>query len=148
MKKLWRLGAGVGVLASLTAATPAPAPSEVFVNLAGLRNAKGQVHLCLTNQAARFLKCQDDKQAVALSVPAGKARQLSLGRVPPGTYALLVVHDENGNGKLDMMLGIPREGFGFSNNPTIRMRAPRFDEVRFNLAPGQATQNVRLKYVL
>ena len=134
--------------AALLATLGAAAPSELVVNLAGLRNGKGKVHLCLTSQASRFLKCQEDRQAVAISVPAAKAAHVSLGQVQPGQYALLVVHDENANGRLDMMMGIPREGFGFSNNPTIRMRAPRFDEVRFNLVPGAATQTIRLKYVL
>lgn len=147
MKSL-KVAATAGLILALGAASPPPNEPELVVNLAGLRNAKGQVHLCLTGQAARFLKCQEDKQAVALTVPASKAAHLSLGRVAPGTYALLVVHDENANGRLDMMMGIPREGFGFSNNPTIRMRAPRFDEVRFTLTPGSATQNIRLKYVL
>jgi uncharacterized protein (DUF2141 family) len=36
--------------------------------------------------------------------------------IPPGTYALAVIHDENMNGKLDTnFLGMPKEGYGFSN---------------------------------
>jgi len=37
--------------------------------------------------------------------------------IPPGTYALVVIHDENMNGKLDTnWVGIPKEGYGFSND--------------------------------
>ena len=142
-----RAVAGAGMVLALTAATPAPL-SKVGVDLSGLRSAKGTVHFCLTSQAARFMKCKEDKGAVAMSVPAGQAARLSLGQVKPGTYALLVVHDENGNGKLDMMMGIPREGFGFSNNPKIKMRAPTFEEVRFAVQPGSQVQAIRLRYVL
>ena len=56
----------------------------------------------------------------------------------PGDYSLLVIHDENRNGKLDKMLGMPREGFGFSRNPAIRMGPPRYGDVRFAVPPGAA----------
>ena len=40
--------------------------------------------------------------------------------VPEGQIAVRLFHDENGNGKLDTnMLGIPREGYGFSKNPRV-----------------------------
>lgn len=148
MSKGWPRAAAAATVWAMAAAASGPTASQVNVDVAGLRSAKGTVHLCLTGQASRFLKCKEDKGAVALSVPAGKAAHLALGPVKPGTYALLVVHDENGNGKLDMMMGIPREGFGFSNNPKIRMRAPTFEEVRFAVQPGSQVQAVRLRYVL
>jgi len=41
-------------------------------------------------------------------------------QVPPGTYGVAAIHDENGNARLDRnFLGIPKEGFGFANNPRI-----------------------------
>ncbi len=47
--------------------------------------------------------------------------------VPPGRYAVAVIHDENENHKLDRnFLGIPKEGFGFANNPRVLMSAPPF----------------------
>jgi uncharacterized protein (DUF2141 family) len=58
---------------------------------------------------------------------------LTFADLAPGTYAVLVMHDENGNGKLDSnMLGIPKEGYGFSNNPHV-MRQPTWDETKFEL---------------
>ena len=60
---------------------------------------------------------------------------------------LLVIHDENRNGKLDTMLGMPREGFGFSRNPALRMGPPRYGDVRFAVA-GHSRQAIKLKYLL
>jgi uncharacterized protein (DUF2141 family) len=38
----------------------------------------------------------------------------------PGVYAIIVVHDEDKNGKMTKnFLGFPRECFGTSNNPTF-----------------------------
>ena len=36
-----------------------------------------------------------------------------------GTYAISVLDDENSNLEMDMILGIPKEGFGFSKNPRV-----------------------------
>jgi len=135
-------------IALLTIGAAPPPPSELTLQLNGLRNAKGVVHVCLTSDAARFLDCQKVAGSVGRTLPAGQAGRIALGRVPAGTYALLVVHDENRNGKLDMMLGIPREGFGFSNNPAMKPRAPRWEEIRFALVPGTVTQTIRIRYVL
>jgi uncharacterized protein (DUF2141 family) len=51
--------------------------------------------------------------------------------VVPGKIAVAVHHDANANGKLDTnFIGIPREGYGFSNDPRPRFRAPRFSEAQ------------------
>jgi uncharacterized protein (DUF2141 family) len=132
----------------LTGAAQPLASSDLAVATQGLRNSKGVVHFCLTKAASRFLDCQKDPRSAQLTVPAGKAAQVAFHNLAPGQYALLAFHDENANTRLDMMLGIPREGFAFSNNPVIRMRAPTYAEVRFDLQPGTASQAIRFKYVL
>lgn len=137
------------VALSLTAAGVPTAPAaDLSIEVAGLRNAKGKVHLCLTQSATRFLKCKDDKGAIARTLTVGQARKIDLGPVKPGQYALLIVHDENANGRLDMMMGIPREGFGFSNNPAMKARAPRWEEIRFTMPATAMRQQVRIRYVL
>lgn len=127
---------------------PLALAAELSVQLSGLRNTRGQILLCLTRANPRFLDCKNDKGAIALAVPTARAGRLTLPRVAPGDYVLLAVHDENGNGKVDMTFGIPREGFGFSRNPSMRMRPPRLDEVRVPLAAGSALMPVKLRYVL
>lgn len=146
MKQIFLLSAALTLIGAQAPAVTAGAGMQV--QLTGLRNAKGMVHLCLTADPARFLNCKSDKAAIARTVPSGRAQQFDLGQVKPGTYALLIVHDENGNGKLDMTLGIPREGFGFSNNPAMRPRAPRFEEIRFTVPATPVAQRIRVRYVL
>jgi len=138
-------------LALAAAATPlsaTPAMTDVTVQLTGLRSAKGVVHVCMTGNQQRFLDCQKVPGAVGRSLPAGQAARIHLGTVPAGTYAVLVIHDENRDGRLNMTLGIPREGFGFSNNPAMRPRAPRWDEIGVTVPPGAVTQTIRVRYVL
>ena len=52
--------------------------------------------------------------------------------IPPGTYARAVIHDEDMNGKLDTnWLGIPTEGYGFSNDATGVLGPPPFSAASF-----------------
>lgn len=45
----------------------------------------------------------------------------------PGDYGVVAIHDENKNRKLDRnFIGIPKEGFGFANNPHVGLSAPAF----------------------
>lgn len=124
------------------------APPSIEVALAGLRNMRGTVHLCMTKSPAHFPNCGDDPAAVKRSVPAAGAAQVDFSGIAPGSYALAVIHDENRNGRLDTLLGIPREGFGFSRNPVIRFGPPRFTQVRFDAEPGLSRQSVRMQYLL
>jgi uncharacterized protein (DUF2141 family) len=130
-----------------TAASPPPT-AELEVIVSGLRNGRGVVMLCLTRRGAEhFLDCAHDPARITRIVPNGAAGAIRIGGIAPGDYALLVIHDENRNGRLDKMMGIPREGFGFSRNPALRMGPPHYRDVRFALA-GRMRQSVRLSYLL
>ncbi|PZQ62155.1 MAG: hypothetical protein DI544_05245 [Sphingomonas taxi] len=117
------------------------------VDIAQLRSAKGLIRICLTADPANFPNCVDDHDAVTRSVPAGQ-HGIRFTALPRGDYAVAVIHDENGNAKLDTFAGIPKEGFGFSRNPPIRFGPPRFSAARFTLASDAETQQVRMRYIL
>ncbi len=102
---------------------------------------------CLTTRADHFPNCQDDPHARRLTVPTNLAGSLVFGDLPSGTYALALIHDENGNRKLDTTLGIPREGFGFSRNPAIRFGPPKFASARVAISTGQTEEAIRVKYL-
>lgn len=136
------------LLASLAGALCANAPSpELELRIDGLRNAKGVLQICLTRQAAHFPNCKGDPKAVIRTVAAA-AGPVRLTGLAPGAYAVSVFHDENANRKLDTLLAVPREGFGFSRNPVVRFGAPRFREVVIDLGAGFSRQTVRMQYVL
>lgn len=132
---------------TLIGAAPLENSADLTVEITGLRNAKGTVQLCVTQRAA-FLECEEDPKALTAEMATAKVAPVTFEGLPVGTYAVLVLHDENANGKLDKTLGIPREGFGFSGNPKIRMGPPKAHSVRFDLPPGEAAQHVRIKYLL
>jgi len=68
-------------------------------------------------------------------------------RVPPGRYAAVVIHDENSNMKLDRnFFGIPKEGFGFSNNPRVAFSAPSFQAAAVAVSCPVTQLEIRLIY--
>ncbi|MBS0505578.1 MAG: DUF2141 domain-containing protein [Proteobacteria bacterium] len=136
----------LAALTGLILVSAAP-PGEVDLGISGQRSAKGLIRICLTRDPAHFPGCTDDPAAQKRSVPARQSA-LRFEGVPSGAYAVSLFHDENANGRLDTMLGIPREGFGFSRNPPIRFGPPRFAAARFAVTSGAAQQQVRLKYLL
>lgn len=68
-------------------------------------------------------------------------------QLPAGKYAIAVIHDENGNHKLDRgFLGIPKEGFGFANNPHVLMSAPSFEAASTQVSCPETDIDIRLIY--
>jgi len=112
-----------------------------------MRSARGLIRICLTADPRNFPGCIDDKRAVTRSVPAGQ-HIIRFDGLPPGNYAAALIHDENSNAKLDTLLGIPREGFGFTRNPPIGFGPPRFSAAQFALGGVAETQQVTMRYML
>lgn len=108
----------MAILLLLTAAASAPPPT-VDVSVTGLRNTKGQILVCLTTNPKAFPDCSKDKGSVRMAVKAADAGDFAVRAPATGTYAMAVVHDENSNNKMDTAIFLPKEGFGFSRNPTI-----------------------------
>ena len=105
------------------------------------------VRVCLTADPNNFPNCVDDARAIGRSIPAS-ARTLKLEGLPRGAYAVAVIHDENGNNRLDTALGIPREGYGFSNDAAVRFGPPKFAAARFDLTATDANrQQIRMRYI-
>lgn len=102
---------------------------------------------CLTTHPETFPNCQNDPNARHITVPTRFAAMLRFEGLPSGTYALALIHDENGNGRLDTVMGIPREGFGFSNNPAIRFGPPSFKSASVGITSGTTDEQVKIKYL-
>ena len=111
-----------------------------------LRSVKGMIRVCLTNDPENFPACIDDADAVTRSVPASD-RAIRFDGLPLGDYAIAVIHDENGNARLDTIAGIPREGYGFSRNPAVAFGPPRFAAARFRIDGDADMQQIRMRYI-
>jgi uncharacterized protein (DUF2141 family) len=132
-------------ISRLPAQTSTSAPMTVRV--IGARNAKGEIRVALFRSADGFPG--DASKAFRLENapidPHTLSSQILLVALPAGQYALSVFHDENLNEKLDKnLMGIPKEGYGASNNPGRKMRAPTFEEAHFS---HQTDQSLEIKLI-
>ncbi len=134
----------------LGAVQPASPAADVTVVAKNLRNDHGVVRACLTSLADRFPKCEDRAGSFKVSGQASGTVTLLFRDVPPGRYAVALLHDENGNGKADRAaMMIPKEGFGFSRDAKVRFGPPRFGDAAFDLAAGAREQLViKMRYML
>lgn len=149
IKRLLSLGAlaALAPAMALAGAAPASGSGQLDLTFSHLRSAKGVLLVCITADPDYFPDCSHDPDKHFLTVPAGKP-VLKVTGLPAGRYAVSVHHDENGNGKLDTFAGIPKEGIGFSRNPTIGFGPPGFDKVALTIGPGVTAQTVRMRYFL
>ena len=82
--------------------------------------------------------------------PATRTSVAEWADLPPGDYGVAAIHDENSNRKLDRnFLGIPKEGFGFANNPHVGLSAPAFREalVHVDCAKPEARTEITIHLI-
>lgn len=66
---------------------------------------------------------------------------------PPGKYAMVVINDANMNGELNTnWLGVPKEGFGFSNKAKALLSAPSFSTSSFQYDGQNIDMTMSLSY--
>jgi len=116
------------------------------VEVTGFRNAKGMARALLFVSDDGFPGGVDKAFRRAESqIQEGKAT-LEFTDVPPGAYAVSVIHDANANGRLDTnIVGIPQEGFGVSGKRAGVLGPPRFEDARFDFQFPEQTMQVTLR---
>ncbi|CAH1747761.1 conserved exported protein of unknown function [Thauera humireducens] len=133
----------VFLLSATTATTVLAQESALEVSLAGIQHDRGSLRVGLYSDPKTFRK---EAQAVAIQqVPASAGTvTVSFGALPPGRYAIMVYHDEDGNGELNRRFGMfPTEGYGLSNNPTVS-GPPAFADSAFEVAAGAGTARISI----
>lgn len=104
----------------------------ITVNISGITPKDGFLRVVLFNNAPGFPSVSSyGIQNSSIAKPDG-SETVTFSNVPAGTYAVSVLHDRNGNKKMDSgMFGLPKEAYGVTNNIYPRARAPKFEECTF-----------------
>ncbi len=147
-------------LAALWLVMDSARPADLKVTVSGIRSDAGSLMIGLYDSAGGFESAiakageggvLNDPGRLAGVVMRAKAGSLSIAfpQLPPGRYAVIVVHDENNNGKLDEnVVGLPTEGFGFSNDARGLLSAPSFAAAAVGLGVEDRQVAVSLSYPL
>lgn len=136
-------------LIGILACSDGLAQSQLRVQVEGITQVKGQVLYSLFRTSDGFP--DDAKKAFKRgAIPVnGRSVDFYLESLPVGDYAMSLVHDRNGNGRLDVNgLGVPTEEIGFSNNVMGAFGPPKFNRARFIVRAGkQDLSPIRMKKV-
>lgn len=117
---------------------------RLVVTVTGLKPLKGDLYISLHNRPEYFQIADSAFMKIKISVDAEK-ETVHFNNVPEGRYAIALYHDENEDGTMETNeMGVPREGYGFSNNPKVPGR-PKFEQAAFDLGRND-TIEVKMIY--
>jgi len=115
----------------------------------GLRNSTGVVGSIIFKSRDGWPEDKDKSFRHGPTPIASGERQATVvwEHLPAGDYGVAVIHDENRNAKLDRnFIGIPREGFGFANNPHVGLSAPPFESAIVHVRCPSTETTIHLQY--
>lgn len=116
---------------------------NLTVKITNIKSSTGDVKIGLFNSETSFDGKEEKFKGITLIADNDTIRW-SLNNIPFGYYAIKAFHDEDQDDDVDTKFGIPIEGFGFSNNPSIFSGAPSFDKAKFLFNADSMTVEIKL----
>lgn len=138
-------------LALVTSAAFAPAlvsAETLTITIADIRESEGRLMIQVANSEKGFEFSEDSAAPppVAISQLAEAGEMTFEVTLPPGIYGARVLHDLNGNGKVDSnFVGMPKEPWAFSNNATGRLGPAKWQDAKFEIS-GNTAVEIRLNH--
>ena len=110
---------------------------DVTLTFVNVNNKGHEIFYSIYNSQDSYNNLNNETISGKITAAAGNTVTV-LHNVNPGSYSLTCFHDENGNGKLDYLFGIPKEQVGFSNVSHKVTSKPTWDDVRFDVKLGES----------
>nr|WP_293294523.1 DUF2141 domain-containing protein [Allomuricauda sp.] len=119
------------------------------IHVQGLSSPKGQIILKIFQNQEDYLK---EKPFKTLKFPKAQVLNGSLSlecTLPKGKlFGIVMFDDANANDKLDRnLIGIPKEGIGFSNHKMSKMKKPEFDDFKFETVGEVQSISIKVQYM-
>jgi uncharacterized protein (DUF2141 family) len=144
--KFTRAALLVAISAPLGAASPGEL-GTLRVGVAGVEPRPGKLLVRLYDSSDHWLEPSGAIRTIVID-PA-QSRGVAFEQLPRGTYAVAIVHDENGDEKMNIaFLPVPHvlEGGGVSNDARSKWGPPRYDDAAFEFRPPDQSITVTLRY--
>ncbi|MFZ9388769.1 MAG: DUF2141 domain-containing protein [Chitinophagaceae bacterium] len=123
-----------------------PSPTSIKVIVTNIAPKKGDVLAALYSSEKGFPGNAAGAYKIARATPVKGTALLEFSQVPGGTYAIALFHDTNNDGKLNTnFLGIPKEGYGVSNNIKNLFSAPGYKQCAFR-HQGETRIDIVMRY--
>lgn len=126
-----------------------PSDTKLIVEVSGVAPPQGEVAVTLyPDDPSRFLARGSGAKLALQRVKTGITATSCFWLPGPGFYAVAVYHDVNADHKFNRtVLGLPAEGFGFSNDAPTKVGLPAFADTRVRANTGDNTIHIRMRYL-
>jgi len=126
--------------------TSAHSQTNIQVHITGISSQKGEIFAALYSSENGFPSDASKSIKTAKVLPSDGKASLNFTQIPEGKYAIAIFHDINGDGKMNTnIFGIPKEGYGFSNNVRNLLRAPTFEESSFRVGKSDIHLTIKIQ---
>jgi uncharacterized protein (DUF2141 family) len=118
------------------------------VEFSNFRSQDGKLFIFIYNYENQYPKNPYKYYTVDKSLVRNSRLLVNINDLSRGKYAISIIDDENSNEDLDRFLGIPTEGYGFSNNVRPMLSMPDYEELIFDLNQKWLKLDLELQYAL
>lgn len=120
----------------------------VIVTIEGLRNNQGLVSLGIFKNQEQFAQEKPVKKQLFTKTGTKAGLLVVELKLEPGNYAIALLDDENKDGKMNYnWIGVPLEGFGFSNFVSSGLSKPDYSDFDFVVKPGENRVHIKMRYM-
>jgi uncharacterized protein (DUF2141 family) len=118
------------------------------ISITGLRSNSGSVVLGFYINDQSF---EDEKplfsKTESKATTVNHVLTITYTGIKPGTYGVVLLDDENNNGKMDFGWLLPQEGFGFSNNYHTGLTKPKLKKFSFVVTEEPKAIEIKVRYM-
>ena len=105
---------------------------NLTVIVSNLKNNSGKIRIALSDSKENYETKGAEPFRRIVSAITDHSVKVVFEDLPFGEYAVKLIHDENGNGELDMnFLGLIKEDYAFSNNARGMFGPPKYEKAKF-----------------
>lgn len=139
---------GIGLALSLSAPALADYRGDLTIEITGIDNQAGNVCLTLFDGSQGFPSDAERAVKAECMEISELPFQITFNNLAYGSYAVAAYHDSNADSELNQgLLGIPTEGFAFSNDAPVRMGPASFQDAVFVLSQQSASIQMEMRYL-
>ena len=119
--------------------------NTLYLEVEGIKKLEGNIGILVFSSQEGFPK-KAENAVLELEVKVtSKKMKIPLNGLAYGDYAFSVIQDINSNKEMDVnLIGIPKEPYGFSNNPSTLTGIPDFEDALVSFSDAKQLTSVKL----
>jgi len=120
----------------------------ITLTIEGLRNSQGIVSVGIFKNQEQFAKEKPVKKQLFPKTTMKAGLLVVELKLEPGNYGFALLDDENKDAKMNYnWIGVPLEGFGFSNYVSSGLSKPEYSDFDFVVKPGENKVHIKMRYI-